>query len=99
MIAEKASDMIKKDTAFKNRIVPNKITSRSVPPTRTKPASYFASTTTTFLGIVKVCPERGREFYVGRACGSGAVQEMKDCWPFGVALRGEASNRHMLRER
>ena len=22
---------------------------------------------------------------------------MKDCWPFGVALRGEASNRHMLR--
>src|SRR6476659_7724393 len=24
---------------------------------------------------------------------------MRDCWPFGVALRGEASNRHMLRER
>lgn len=27
----------------------------------------------------------------------GAVQEMKDCWPFGVALRGEASNHLMLR--
>ena len=24
---------------------------------------------------------------------------MKDCRPFGVALRGEASNRHMLRQR
>ena len=22
---------------------------------------------------------------------------MKDCWPFGVALRREASNRHLLR--
>ena len=22
---------------------------------------------------------------------------MKDCWPFGAALRGEASNHHMLR--
>jgi hypothetical protein len=46
-----------------------------------------------------VCPERGKEFDVGRAFRSGAVQEMKDCWPFGVALRGVASNRHMLRER
>jgi hypothetical protein len=27
----------------------------------------------------------------------GAVREMKDCWPFGVALRGEASNHLMLR--
>jgi hypothetical protein len=27
----------------------------------------------------------------------GAVQEMKDCWPFGVALRGEIPNRLMLR--
>jgi hypothetical protein len=27
----------------------------------------------------------------------GAVQEMKECWPFGVALRGEASNHLMLR--
>lgn len=36
---------------------------------------------------------------VGSASGSGAVQEMKDCWPFGAALWGEASNRHMLRER
>jgi hypothetical protein len=26
-----------------------------------------------------------------------AVQEMKDCWPFGVALRGEASSRPLLR--
>jgi hypothetical protein len=25
------------------------------------------------------------------------VQEMEDCWPFGVALRGEASNHLMLR--
>ena len=25
------------------------------------------------------------------------MREMKDCWPFGVALRGEASNRLMLR--
>ena len=27
----------------------------------------------------------------------GAVREMEDCWPFGVALRGEASSRLMLR--
>jgi hypothetical protein len=27
----------------------------------------------------------------------GAVQEMEDGWPFGVALRGEASNHLMLR--
>ncbi len=27
----------------------------------------------------------------------GAVQKMKECWPFGVALRGEASNHLMLR--
>ncbi len=27
----------------------------------------------------------------------GAVQWMKVLWPFGVALRGEASNRLMLR--
>jgi hypothetical protein len=26
----------------------------------------------------------------------GAVREMK-VWPFGAALRGEASNRHLLR--
>ncbi len=25
------------------------------------------------------------------------MQEMRDCWPFGVALRGEASNHLMLR--
>jgi len=25
------------------------------------------------------------------------VWEMKDCWPFGAALRGEASNHRMLR--
>ena len=47
----------------------------------------------------KVRPERGRGLDVGRACWGGAVQEMKDCRPFGVALRGEASNHHMLRER
>ena len=44
----------------------------------------------------EVCHERGRGLDVGRARGSGAVQEMK-VWPFGAALRGEASNRHMLR--
>jgi hypothetical protein len=27
----------------------------------------------------------------------GAVQEMEDCWPFGVALRGEIPNHLMLR--
>ena len=36
----------------------------------------------------KVRPERGRGLDVGRACWCGAVQEMKDCRPFGVALRG-----------
>ena len=42
--------------------------------------------------------ERGRRpDEVGTVCGCGAVQEMKDCWPFGVALRGEASNHLMLR--
>ena len=25
------------------------------------------------------------------------MREMKDGWPFGVALRGEAPNHHMLR--
>ncbi len=25
------------------------------------------------------------------------MQEMKDCWPFGVALRGEMPNHLMLR--
>jgi hypothetical protein len=44
-----------------------------------------------------VCHERGRRPYVGAACDCGAVQEMKDRWPFGVALRGEASNHLMLR--
>src|ERR1039458_9233186 len=29
--------------------------------------------------------------------GGGAVWEMEDCWPSGVALRGEASNRLVLR--
>ena len=44
-----------------------------------------------------VCDQRaavviGRSFIVER----GAVRKMK-VWPFGAALRGEASNRHMLR--
>ena len=43
-----------------------------------------------------VCHEHGRELYVGRARGCGAVRKMK-VWPFGAALRGEASNHHMLR--
>jgi len=28
---------------------------------------------------------------------SGAAREMKDCWLFGAALRGVASNRLLLR--
>jgi len=35
--------------------------------------------------------------YVGTVVDRGAVQEMKDCRPFGVALWGEASNHLMLR--
>ena len=31
-----------------------------------------------------------------RLAGCVAVQEMKDLWPFGVALRGVASNRLMV---
>jgi hypothetical protein len=27
----------------------------------------------------------------------GAVQEMRDCWPFGVGLRGRAPNHPVLR--
>jgi hypothetical protein len=44
----------------------------------------------------KVRHERGKELYVGRVLGSGAVRKMK-VWPFGAALRGEASNHHMPR--
>jgi hypothetical protein len=44
----------------------------------------------------KVRHERGEELYVGRVLGSGAMREMK-VWPFGAALRGEASNHHMPR--
>ncbi|MFG1961689.1 hypothetical protein [Nonomuraea sp. NPDC049028] len=45
-----------------------------------------------------VCHERGRWGCcgVGDLAGCGAVQEMK-VWPFGVALRGETSNRLKLR--
>ncbi|MDT5048544.1 MAG: hypothetical protein QOG75_4437, partial [Mycobacterium sp.] len=39
-------------------------------------------------------PWRG-VLFVGRAFRHGAVQEMK-VWPFGAALRWEASNHHML---
>ena len=39
--------------------------------------------------------EGGR--YVGDLVRCGAVRKMKDLWPFGVALRGEASNHLMLR--
>ncbi len=28
---------------------------------------------------------------------SGAVQEMEDCWPFSVGLRGQALNHPVLR--
>jgi hypothetical protein len=44
-----------------------------------------------------VCHERGRSPWGSRVTERGAVQEMKDGWPFGVALRGEASNHLMLR--
>jgi hypothetical protein len=44
----------------------------------------------------KVRHERGRELYVGRVPGCDAVRKMK-VWPFGAALRGEASNHHMPR--
>ncbi len=45
---------------------------------------------------VSVCPEREKELVVGTASNRGAMWEMK-VWPFGVALRGEAPNRLMLR--
>ena len=32
-----------------------------------------------------------------QAAECGAAREMKDFWPFGAALRGEASNRRLLR--
>jgi ERCC4-type nuclease len=44
-----------------------------------------------------LCPEHERELVVGTASGNGAVRKMKDLWPFEVALRGETSNRLMLR--
>jgi hypothetical protein len=44
----------------------------------------------------KVRHERGKEPYVGRVPGCDAVRKMK-VWPFGAALRGEASNHHMPR--
>jgi hypothetical protein len=43
-----------------------------------------------------VCHERGRLPFGSGVIERGAVQEMK-VWPFGVALRGEASNHLMLR--
>ena len=52
--------------------------------------------------LCKVCFRRScvlnteRKLIVGTASGSGAVRMMK-VWPFGAALRGEASNRLMLR--
>ncbi len=56
----------------------------------------------TYEGLIpklqkSVCHEHGRELYVGRARGCGAVRKMK-VWPFGAALRGEASN-HVCHER
>jgi hypothetical protein len=44
-----------------------------------------------------VCHEHGRQREVAEAVERGAVREMKDGWPFGAALRGEASNRPLLR--
>jgi hypothetical protein len=34
---------------------------------------------------------------VGDFLGGGAVQEMEDCWPSGVGLRGQTSNHPVLR--
>ena len=45
----------------------------------------------------QVCHEHGRQREVAEAVERGAVREMKDGWPFGAALRGEASNRPLLR--
>jgi hypothetical protein len=39
----------------------------------------------------------GLDEEVGETARVDAVREMKDGWPFGVALRGEAPNHHMLR--
>jgi hypothetical protein len=36
-----------------------------------------------------------KELHVGRVSGSSAVQGMKEIWPFGVVLRGRASNHRM----
>jgi hypothetical protein len=41
--------------------------------------------------------ERGEEFHVGGILRCGAARKMKVLWPFGAALRGEASNHRMLR--
>ena len=45
----------------------------------------------------KVRHERGEEFHVGGILRCGAARKMKVLWPFGAALRGEASNHRMLR--
>ncbi|MFE3455882.1 hypothetical protein ACFXJ8_43995, partial [Nonomuraea sp. NPDC059194] len=47
-------------------------------------------------GIVAPRAERSRHA-VGDDCCRAAARKMKDGWPFGVALRGEASNHLMLR--
>jgi hypothetical protein len=41
--------------------------------------------------------ERGEEFHVGGILQCGAAWKMKDCWPFGSALRREVPNRLLLR--
>ena len=48
--------------------------------------------------VERDCPERMPSCRSRSAMRNrGAVQKMKDCWPFGVALRGEIPNRLMLR--
>ena len=46
--------------------------------------------------VALLCPERERKVHVGVLSDCDAARKMK-VWPFGVALRGEASNHLMLR--
>jgi hypothetical protein len=48
-------------------------------------------------GIIAPRARKGRSDGVGDLAGCGAAQEMEDCWPCGVALRGEAPNHLELR--
>jgi hypothetical protein len=47
--------------------------------------------------VALLCPGRERKVHVGALSDCDAARKMKVLWPFGVALRGEASNHLMLR--